>query len=174
MFEKMDILKLFFEFSTKEFNTREVARCCKISPSTASKDLKYLAKKNVLSERKERMLNLYKANLDSDIYRDMKIFYNIRKIKDSGLLNAINEFYLKPSVIIFGSCAFGMDTETSDIDILVISENKKPLENMKQLEKALKKEIQIIVVKDLKELKNKHLINNILNGIVIQGDVKWI
>ena len=26
----------------------------------------------------------------------------------------------------------------------------------------------------IKDLKNEHLINNVLNGIVIQGELKWI
>ena len=28
--------------------------------------------------------------------------------------------------------------------------------------------------KNIKDLKNKELINNIINGIIIQGKIKWI
>ncbi len=173
MFKKLNMLKLFFEEPTREFNVREVARLLKISPATASKELKGLVKKGILKERKERVLNLYKANIENDLYKDIKIFYNIRKIKESGLIDALNKFYLKPTIVMFGSCAFGMDTETSDFDLLIISEKTKAFD-VKKYEKKIKRKIQLFVVKDIKNLKNKYLINNILNGITIQGKVKWI
>jgi len=174
MFKNLNILKLFFEEPTKEFNVREVARILKISPATASKELKNLEKKGVLKERKERLLNLYKANLEDSLYRDTKIFYNLRKIKDSGLLKELNRFYLKPTIVLFGSCAHGIDTETSDFDLLIVSEKTKEFPNIKKFEKKIKRRIQLFIVKDIKDLKNEHLINNVLNGITVQGKIKWI
>ena len=174
MFKKLNILRLFFEEPNREFNVREVARLVRISPATASKELKELVKKDLLKERKERMLNLYKANLESDFYRDIKIFYNIRKLKESGLVKELNRFYLKPTIVLFGSCAFGIDTETSDFDLLIISEKTKEFPGIRKFEKKIKRKIQLFIVKDIRELKNKHLINNIINGIIIQGKIKWI
>jgi len=174
MFKKLNILKLFFEEPNREFNVREVARLVKISPATASKELKELVKKGLLKERKERVLNLYKANLENDFYRDIKTFYNIRKIKESGLVKELNKFYLKPTIVLFGSCAFGLDTETSDLDLLIISEKTKEFPDLKKFERRIKRKIQLFTVKNIRDLKNKHLINNILNGITIQGKIKWI
>ncbi len=178
MFKKLNklikLLKLFLEEPTREFNVREVARLLRISPATASKELKLLVKEGLLKERRERMLKLYRANLESDFYRDIKVFYNIRKIKDSGLIEELNNFYLKPTIILFGSCADGMDTETSDIDLLIISEKTEEFPNIKKFERKLKRRIQLFVIKEIKDLKNEHFINNILNGIVIQGRVRWM
>ena len=120
------------------------------------------------------MLKLYRANLESDFYRDIKILYNIRKIKDSGLLSELNHFYLKPTIVLFGSCAYGLDTSTSDLDLLIISEKTEEFPNIKRFEKKIRKKIQIFVVRNIKNLRNKHLMNNVLNGIVIQGRIKWI
>jgi predicted nucleotidyltransferase len=173
MFKELDSLKVFFEEPAREFNIREIARVLKISPATASKELKDFDKKGVLKRRTERIFELYSANLESEFYRDLKIFYNIRKIKDSGLIGEINKFYLKPAIILFGSCAYGLDTETSDLDILIISEKTKELPNSLLFEKKLNRKVQMFVVKNVKDLKNKHLINNVLNGIVLQGEVKW-
>lgn len=172
--KELNISKIFFEEPTREFNVREVARILKISPTTASKELKILANQGLLKERKERLYSLYRANLESDFYKDLKTFYNIRKIKDSGLIDALNKFYLKPTIILFGSASFGLDTKTSDFDLLVISEKRKEFPELKKFEKKLDRKIQLFVVKDIKELRNKHLINNILNGVVLQGRVKWI
>ncbi len=174
MFNELNILKIFFESPTREFNVREVARILKIAPATASKELKKFAKKEALKERKERNLILYQSKLDSEFYRDLKIFYNIRKIKESGLIEELNKFYLKPTIILFGSVAEGLDIESSDIDLVVISEKKNNFPDFKDYEKKLNRKIQIFNVKNLKDLKNNHLINNVLSGIVLQGEIKWI
>jgi predicted nucleotidyltransferase len=173
MFIYTDILKIFFEEPSKEFNVREVARILKVSPATASKELKKLAKRNFLKERKERIFILYKANLESDEYRDLKLYYNIRKLKESGLIEALNRFYLKPTIILFGSAANGLDTETSDFDLLIISERIDNFD-VKKFEEKINRKLQLMVVRSIKELKNEYLINSVSKGIVIQGNVKWI
>jgi predicted nucleotidyltransferase len=172
MFEIFEILRIFFEEPSREFNVREVSRILKVSPATASKKLKELAKSNFLKERKERIFILYKANLESDDYKDLKVYYNVKKLKESGLLDALNIFYLKPTIVLFGSAVHGLDTETSDFDLLIISEKTDSFDT-KRFEKKINRKLQLIVVSDVKELKNEYLINNVLNGIVVQGNVKW-
>ncbi len=174
MFNELNTLKPFLEQPSREFNVREIARILKVAPATASKMLKLFSEKSILKEKKERGFNLYKSNLEEDLYRDIKIFYTLRKVKESGLIESIDKFYLKPIIILFGSAAYGLDTETSDLDFLIVSENTKKIENLDKFEKILKRRIQLFIVKDIKDLKNDHLINNVINGIKIQGEIKWI
>ena len=68
----------------------------------------------------------------------------------------------------------GLDNETSDVDLLVLSEKTSDFLELKKFERLLGKKIQLFIVKNLKELKNEHLINNLVNGIIIQGEIKWI
>ena len=173
MFKELNIMKLFFESPTREFNVREIARILKISPATASKELKMLEKKGLLKSKTQKTFNFYKADMENDSYRDLKMYYNIRKIKDSGMIESLNKFYLKPTIVMFGSCVYGTDTETSDFDILIISEKTAEFKESKTFEKRLNRSIQIFAVNDIKQMKNGHLINNILNGITIQGLIKW-
>ena len=174
MFINLNTMKIFFEEPSKEFNVREVARILGISPATASKELKRLAQEKFLNERKERVFNLYKANLESDAYRDLKIHYNVRKLRESGLVDALDRFYLKPTVVLFGSAASGIDTESSDFDMLIVSEKTKEFPDVKRFEGKINRKLQLLVVRDVKKLRNEHLINNVLNGIVIEGRIKWI
>ncbi|MEA3430836.1 MAG: nucleotidyltransferase domain-containing protein [Nanoarchaeota archaeon] len=174
MFKEINTLKPFLEEPNKEFNVRELARLLNIAPATASKKLKYFTKNKILKQREERMLLLYKADLDSEFYKDLKIYYNIRKIKKSGLIEILNKFYLKPSITLFGSTATGLDTKTSDIDLFVETEQKSQIKELKTFEKKINRTLQILTASDIKKLKNPHLINNILNGITIQGTLKWI
>jgi predicted nucleotidyltransferase len=174
MFKELNTLKPFMEEPGREFSVRETAKVLGISPATASKELKLFASLGILNERKERILTLYKANIESDYYRDLKIFCNIRMLRDSGLLMALNKFYLKPAVILFGSAASGVDTETSDFDLLVVSERNEGFKAAGEFEKKLGRKIHVFAVKSVMELKNEHLINNVLNGITIQGRIKWM
>lgn len=174
MFKELNNLKIFFESPTREFNVREFARILKISPATASTLLRKYAKEDLIIERKDRNFIFYKANLESEYYQNAKKYYIIIKIRESGLIEELNKFYIKPTIILFGSVSNGMDVENSDLDLVVISEKKAEFKETEKFEKNLKREIQIFSVKDIKELKNPHLINNVLNGTVLQGEIKWI
>src|SRR3989344_1744296 len=173
MFKEISELVVFLDNPTREINVREYARLARISPATASKNLHSFAKEGILKKRQERMLILYKANLDHDFYQDVKVFYNIRKIKDSGLLEALNSFYLKPTVVLFGSASFGLDIETSDFDILIVSERTQDFPDKVKFEHKIKRPLQLFIVKGIKEVRNEKLRNNIVNGTVIQGKIQW-
>ena len=173
MFKELNILRLFFEEPYREYNVREVASRLRIAPATASKHLKLFAKKGLLHYHQERMLDLYKANVESTSYRDLKIYYTITKIRQSGLITAFDAFYIKPTIILFGSAAHGYDTPESDFDLVVISEKTKDFPEKEFYRKKLGRELQIFLVKNLKELRNEHLINNVLSGILLQGEIKW-
>lgn len=174
MFKELNILRIFLESPSRNYNVREAAKVLKIAPATASNYLKKFAKKGILKYKKERSLDLYKANIDNEYYRDIKVYYNITMIRESGLIDAFNEFYLKPTIIFFGSGANGYDTEESDFDFAIISENTKEFTKKDEFKEYIKREIQIFAVKELKNLKNEYLINNILSGIVLQGEIKWM
>ena len=57
---------------------------------------------------------------------------------------------------------------------MIISEKTEEFPNIKKFERKLKRRIQLFVIKEIKDLKNEHLVNNVLNGIVIQGRVEWM
>ena len=121
-------------------------------------------KEGFLKKRDERMLKLYKANIENDFYKDLKVFYNIRKIKKEGLIEELNKFYLKPTIILFGSASKGTDIENSDFDLLIISEKTKEFPDIKRFEKKINRKIQIFAVRDIKELKNNRTKNRTTFG----------
>ncbi len=174
MFEELNTLRPFFEEPSKERNVREVARLLHIAPATASTKLKRLSKQGVLKEIQQRIYTFYKANLDNELYRDLKVWYLTRKIKDSRLIEELNKTYFKPPIILFGSAAYGLDTETSDIDVCIISEKSEKFSHLDIYEKKLNRRIQIVLFPSIKKISNKHLLNNIVNGHIIQGEIQWI
>ena len=173
MSKELNMLRPFFGDPLREFNVREVARLLKINPTTASNKLKGLKEKGLLKHRKERNLDLYRADMESSAYKDLKIYYTIRKMRESGLIDALNEFYVKPTIIIFGSASKGLDTATSDIDVVIVSEKRSEFPSEKEFSRKVGRQLQFFTVRHLRELKNGHLINSVLNGIVVEGELEW-
>ncbi|MCX6742586.1 MAG: nucleotidyltransferase domain-containing protein [Candidatus Pacearchaeota archaeon] len=171
--EKNRLLEYFFEEPEREFHVRELAKILKKSPTTISKYLGQLKKTGVLvSERKLSHL-LFKANLNSFQFKDLKLFYNIKNIKESGLLGYLNEELNHPqAIILFGSFAKSENIKKSDIDLFIITSIKKELD-LKEFEKKLCHEIQLFLHsnKEVEEMKQKKepLLNSIINGVVLEG-----
>ncbi len=156
-----------------EFGVREYARERKVSPPTASKILAGLHEKGLLRKREERRLLLFRANDESEYFRDLRKLFNIWILRESGLLDFLDRFYIKPTIILFGSMAKAENAASSDIDLCIISE-KTAKADLAEFEKKLKRPIQIFPVRKLKELRNENLVENVLNGIVLRGKLRWI
>lgn len=163
----------FLDEPTREFNVRELARLLRISPTTASAHLRRYAGAGILREARNRNLRLYRANLESAHCRDIKVFRTVRKLRDSGLMDALDGFYLSPTVILFGSASTGYDTGASDIDLVIVSDTSKAFPRQPEFERKLGRDLQIFAVKALKDLKNEHLIANAIDGITLQGGKTW-
>ncbi len=174
MFDNLDVLKIYFENLLDEFSVRDIARLADISPSTASKVIKEFVNKGILNLREYKNILLSSANKDHELFKDMKKFYNIQKLKKSGLINELNKFYYNPTIILFGSYSNGEDVNTSDIDIVVFSEIKKNFQKTSLYEKKLGKELQIFCFNSVSSVKNIGLLNNMINGTILQGGVEWI
>jgi predicted nucleotidyltransferase len=172
--DKMEILKHFMEEPNREFHIREMAKITKLTPTTITNHLNEFSKDNLVTKKRERNLVLFRANPDNVLFKEIKRHYNIKNIIKSGLISYINEERNYPeSIILFGSYAKSENVkDQSDIDLFILSENKKNL-NLEKYEKLLKTEIQTFFTtrKEFEEMKkqNKELLNNVLNGIRLHG-----
>lgn len=133
----------FFLKANKEVYVKELARKLKISSQTANYYLKFYKKVGVLLERKEGNLLLYSLT-NSPLVRQLKVFY----ILDMILPFALN--FCKDNnitdLVLYGSHASGTYDSKSDIDLLVISQQKNlKLNEIKKLERETDKEVKIQV-----------------------------
>ncbi|MBI2558890.1 nucleotidyltransferase domain-containing protein [Candidatus Woesearchaeota archaeon] len=172
MYEKIGILKPFFEESNREFHIRELARVLQINQMTAKKYLEQLKKEGFLLETESKYVKNYKADIENEKFREYKRFFNMQNLIDSGLISLLDREFAYPAIVAFGSFEKGEDSINSDIDIFILSETKKEL-NLEQFEKKLKRKVQLHVFseKEYEKLKknNPHLVNNIANGRVLRG-----
>jgi predicted nucleotidyltransferase len=167
-----NILDYFIAEPNKEYHIRELARIAKKSPATISKELKKLEEKKILVSQNKFNHLTFKPNLSKEFFF-IKRDYNLKQIYDSGLIKFLEDLFNFPeAIVLFGSYEKGEDNEKSDIDILIVSNEKKETD-LKKFEKILKKKIQIFVhsKKELDKLKEKNpeLVNSWVNGKVIYG-----
>ena len=165
-----NILDYFIKEPEREYYVRELAKLLKKSPTTISKYLNKLEKKGLLKSEKKFNHLLFKANIESKKFKDLKLFYNIEKIRESGLIDYLNDKFNYPTIVLFGSFGKAENSINSDIDILVITPLKNKID-LEKYEELLKHKIQLFLHSspELSKMKNKNLLNNFINGFVLEG-----
>lgn len=172
---KNKIKEYFFLNPTIKLRVRQIERQTKTSLPSVIRYTKELENEEILKSEKFSNVNVFSANRVSKKYLLEKKLFNIKKLFDVKLINNIIKEYDNAPIILFGSYSRGEDIENSDIDLYIESLNKKELD-LKEFEDKLKRNIQIFKHKNLEEIKNKELANNIINGITLNGFIevyKW-
>ena len=167
LLQHLSYLKLpFFRDNYRRINVREYARIRKISPPSASELLNRLKKEDLLVREKERNYIYYSADKESKMFIELSRVYWGMQLK--GLIEHIEKQLINPLIILFGSFSKAEVKHDSDIDLAIFSVSNKKI-SLGRFEKLLKRKLQLFMFKSRKEIKNKELFNNILNGYIISG-----
>jgi len=161
-------LNVFFEDCYRRINVREYSRIMKISPPTASKQLLDYNKKGLLLIEKNKNYIYYYANKKNKDFIDLSRIYWRNKFSE--FLEYLNKNLLSPTIILFGSLAKAEAKIDSDVDLCIIAHKK--IINISNFEKKIKRNIQVFFFSSIKNIKNKELVNNIMNGYVLNGKIK--
>jgi len=174
MEKKLIILKPFFEDPNRKFSIRELSRILKINHTTVRQYLNKMVKEGFLSSKKEGVYFFYQFVL-SKKGLNLKLYYNLEKIRTSNLIEDLEKAYDFPVIVLFGSYAFSRDDNNSDIDICLISNVEKGFSTEKY-EKGLNRKISLDKFTksswNKTKISNPNLINNISNGIVLSGELE--
>ncbi|MBI2523418.1 ArsR family transcriptional regulator [Candidatus Woesearchaeota archaeon] len=172
MERKITILKPFFEDPNRKFSIRELSRILKINHTTVRQYLNKLVKEGFLSSKKEGLYSFYQLILSKKAL-NLKLYYNLEKIRNSNLIEDLEKAYDLPVIVLFGSYTLARDDTSSDIDICLISNVDKEFQTNKY-EKSLNRKISLHKFNkdswDKAKKSNPNLINNICNGIVLSGE----
>ena len=168
---KTKLKEYFLDNPTKKLRVRQIEREVKIALPSAIRYAKELEEEGILKSETIAGIKLYSAARMGEKYTIEKKLHNIRRLHESGLIKYLEEEYSHPEIILFGSYAKGEDIEKSDID-LYIETPIKEIKGLEPFEKKLGKQIQVFCHKNLKEIKNKHLLNNIINGAILSGYIE--
>ncbi len=168
MLKIIEELSPFFEDCYRRINVREYAKLMSISPPTASKVLDSYYSESLLLKEKFRNYIMFYANKDSKQFTDLSRIYWSIKLKE--LMDIMEKRLAAPTIVLFGSLSKAEAKADSDIDIAVFA-HKKTLD-LSNFEKKLKRKIEIFWFASLKDIKNKELANNIINGYVLKGHLQ--
>ena len=173
MIQKCSIWRVFAEFAAnpqKAYQIRELSREVKLAHTSILVHLKELKKNNLVKREKVGVYNAYIANFDDENFRFYKKIANMVNLKESGVVKELENKLTPDAIVLFGSYAKGEDTEKSDIDIFLASKEKKI--ELTRYEKKLNRKIQLFFSEDIGKLP-KELQNNVLNGIILSGFLRW-
>ncbi|MDD4877700.1 MAG: nucleotidyltransferase domain-containing protein [Candidatus Nanoarchaeia archaeon] len=163
------MLKLFIEEPDSGFSVREIARRLNQNHATILNHMAPFVKRELIVIDKTTLYPTYRANTSSKDYRLYKKNEIVFQINESGLIEHIKEKALPASIILYGSCAKGDYRKGSDIDIFVEANEAKL--DLAKFEKMLGREIHVIFEQKIMNLASP-LLNNVLNGIILNGFVK--
>lgn len=168
MLKIINDLSPFFEDCYRRINVREYAKLMKMSPPTASKVLDSYYSESLLLKEKFRNYIMFYANKERNHFIDLSRIYWSIKLKE--LVDIMEKSLAAPTVVLFGSLSKAETKQDSDIDLAVFA-HKKNL-NIEAFEKKLKRKIEIFWFTSLKDIKNRELANNIINGHILKGHLQ--
>jgi len=166
------IKELFFDYPTRQWHFEQLLKESGLSRAQTNEWLKRLLKEGLIKRIKPRgKMPHYIAQYDSAYYINSKKLFALQKFHSTGFLQHLSSLKQAKAVIIFGSMIRGDWYKESDIDIFVYG-NAEELELGKYWLK-LGREIQFFGCKNKQELKqyNPALLNNILNGYMVKGNI---
>lgn len=166
-----EIIKEFFFLNpTIKIRVRQLEKKLNLPLPSVIRYCKELEKEGNLEIRNIGNVSFYTASRNENYLLEKKL-HNIKMIFMSGLANYLKVELSNPVIIVFGSYSKGEDIENSDIDLYVETPSNKEF-NLKKFEEKLGRKIQVFRYKKITDVKNNHLANNILNGVLLNGFIE--
>ena len=123
---QLEIMGFLNKNPTTVFTARALALQLKVSPTAIAKSLGTLEKEEMITVNKDKLTKRLAIKWKrSRKTIQLKRVENLREIYESGLADFLMESLPGATIVLFGSYSYGEDTETSDINITIISTKKK-------------------------------------------------
>jgi len=165
----MQVLEFFLENSLNEYHEREIVRRTGVSKGSASKILKLLTNLGFLTREERGRLAIYRLKQDEATVRQFKVLLNVFALKPP--TDKLKENAKR--IVLFGSCSQGLDTKESDIDMLVVTDNKESVgKTISEFNKKSQRRVAPITV-NMNEYINLKRNDNPLYENIERGITLW-
>lgn len=140
------ILKLLFLNSSNEFHANDIARKSGLAPSTVAKEMPLIYNMGLVQRRAQGNLVFYKINNKSIIFNELKRIFLKFEMLDEVISKDLPKEQIKYALI-YGSFAKGTESQSSDVDLLVIGDVKEDdvLRSISKTERGIGREINFIL-----------------------------
>jgi predicted nucleotidyltransferase len=168
---KERVKEYFFTNPTAKMRVRQLERDLKLSLPSVIRFCKELKMEGILNTVKIGNVLFYAADRTNKNFLFEKKLFNLKKIHYSGIIDHIRTELSNPPIVLFGSYSKGEDIEDSDVDLYLETPSNKNID-LSEFEKKIDRKVQLFKFKNIREVPNVHLANNIINGIVLNNYVE--
>jgi len=171
-FVGVKVLEYFLIYPTENTYLKELAKKLQISPRSVKIYCDIFEKEGIIIREIKGNMHIFKTNNDNFRVKEMKRAYFINLLAELNIEKIAEE---SVSITVYGSYASGNFDEKSDIDILVIGDEKNvKRELVVDIMKKIEKEIQLSVIPLIKweklKKENDHFVKNIIRShVLIKG-----
>lgn len=146
------VLRFLARYSGQSFYEHEIGEATGLSRSAVNLAARFLYQAGLLQMERKGRMNFYRANDSHPFVRQFKVLDTIAGLES--LLQKLRP--LAQRIILFGSCAQGMDTAESDVDLFILTADRDAVKTVLR-ENQVGRMLQAIVVdlQELGELKEK-------------------
>jgi len=173
----ISVLRLFIEKPYAQFSISDISKISGISKSNVLRALHALSNSGMIRVARGGARKLFKIDSGKRIVKAAANLYMQERIENlkPKTKNAVEYLFSEISIkvdafILFGSCAYGLETSKSDIDILVISKNEVKISSAQFL--PYRFEIHSKTWEEVAQLKDFVALDAVLNGITFKGSDK--
>jgi predicted nucleotidyltransferase len=164
----MNVLEFFLTDPMKEYYGREVSRKTGVSLGSANKILRSLTELEFLTQERKGKLVIYRLNLKEPTVKQFKILINVFSLKT--LVSELK--FDSKRVMLFGSCSQGTDTKESDVDLLIITNEKEQVRKIINVFSRKQQRQLAPIIVDMNEFiklkkEDKPLYENIERGVAL-------
>lgn len=143
---RVGLLEEFLLNPGVEYHIREIARIIETTPIYVQKELKNLESLGLLNSRRKGNMVFYKLQTKSPIVEDLKRIFLKTESIGYAIVGELDTKKIK-FALIFGSFAKGVETPTSDVDMLIVGDVKEDdiLRSISKTERKIGREINFIL-----------------------------
>ena len=150
-------------------HTRRVAEEAGVSVGAASMILRILEGSHLVHVEVRGNMKFYSIDLLNPIAREFKVLYNVRMLYP--LVERLRENAEK--IILFGSCAEGLDSRDSDVDLFILTQDPRPVkEVLRAFQKRFPRHLSPIIVNSEGQARLRRQDSPLFSSIV-RGRILW-
>ncbi|MBU3911663.1 MAG: nucleotidyltransferase domain-containing protein [Candidatus Omnitrophica bacterium] len=134
------ILDFLIQNPGRQFLANEIEKATKVSRAGVNFSLRKLSKEKLVLREKKAKIYLYSVDHTNPIIKQLKVLRIIVCLQP--LIERLKEFSQK--IVLFGSCGRGENTANSDIDIFILTNSPRIIEE--RIKKSnLKQKVQAVI-----------------------------
>lgn len=168
------VLRLFIERPYSSFSLSGISRITGVSKSNVLRALQVLATAGIIRITRGGKIKLFKADSGKGITKALANLLMQERLVNlkSKTKNAVEYLFSEigddvEGFVLFGSCVYGLETEKSDIDILVLSKKRIKISSAKFL--PYRFEIHSKTWSEMEQSRDFVALDALLNGIFFKG-----